>query len=59
MIGQGEMVSRLKKVDLDLRKKSFTVRVMRCWNRLPRDVVAIPTLETFKVRLDQALGNLV
>lgn len=37
----------------------FTVRVVRCWNRLPRDVVDAPSQETFKVRLDQALGNLI
>ena len=44
---------------LDIRKKSFTVRVVRHWNRLPRDVVDALSLETFKVRLDQALGNLM
>ena len=42
---------------LDIRKKSFTVRVVRHWNRLPRDVVDVPSLETFKTRLDKALGN--
>jgi len=41
---------------LDIRKRSFT---MRQWNRLPRDVVGALPLETFKVRLDQALGNLI
>ena len=44
---------------LDIRKKSSTVRVVRHWNRLPSDVVDAPSLETFKVRLDQALGNLM
>ena len=38
---------------LDIRKKSFTVRVVRHWNRLPSDVVDTPSLETSKVRLDQ------
>ena len=40
---------------LDKRKKYFTVRVVRCWNRLPRDAVDAPFLETFKARPDQAL----
>ena len=44
---------------LVLRKKSFTVRVVRHWNRMPSDVVDAPSLETFKERLDQALGNLI
>ena len=44
---------------LDVRKKSFTVRVVRYWHRLPRDVVDVLSLETFKARLDQALGNLI
>jgi len=30
---------------------------VRQWNRLPRDVVDALSLETFKARLDQALGN--
>jgi len=28
------------------------------WNRLPREVVHAPYLDTFKVRLDGALSNL-
>jgi len=44
---------------LDIRKKSFTARVVRHWNRLPRDVVDDPSLETFKAGLDQALSNLI
>ena len=42
---------------IDRRRKSFTVKVVRHWHRLPRDVVDAPSLETFKARLDQALGN--
>ena len=44
---------------LDVRGKFFTVRVVRCWNRLPREVVDAPSLEVFKARLDGALGSLV
>jgi len=43
---------------LDIRKKFFTVKVVRHWNALPRVVVDAPSLETFKVRLDGALSNL-
>ncbi|GAB0182905.1 hypothetical protein GRJ2_000755800 [Grus japonensis] len=44
---------------LDIRKKFFTVRVVRHWNRFPREAVAAPSLEEFKARLDGALGNVV
>ena len=43
----------------DIRKRSFTVRLVRHWHRLPRDVVSAPSLETFKAGLDQALGSLM
>jgi len=44
---------------LDIRKKFFTMRVVKHWNGLPREVVDGPSLETFKARLDGALSNLV
>ncbi|KFV93261.1 hypothetical protein N327_11131, partial [Fulmarus glacialis] len=44
---------------LDIRKKFFTMRVVRHWNTLPREVVDAPSLEVFKARLDGALSNLV
>ncbi|KFP14572.1 hypothetical protein Z169_07764, partial [Egretta garzetta] len=44
---------------LDLRKKFFTMRVVKHWNRLPREGVEAPSLETFKTRLDGALSNLM
>jgi len=44
---------------LYMRKKFFTKRVVRHWNRLPREVVAAPSLEVFKARRDGALSNLV
>ena len=44
---------------LDTRNKIFTVRVVKHWNRLHREVVDALCLETFKVRLDQALSNVI
>ncbi|KFW78782.1 hypothetical protein N305_04945, partial [Manacus vitellinus] len=44
---------------LDSRKKFFTVRIVRYWNRLPREAVDAPSLEAFKARLDRVLSNLV
>ena len=44
---------------LDKRKKFFTMRVVKHWNRLPREVVKAPSLETFKTRLDRTLSNLI
>lgn len=42
-----------------IRKKSFTVRVVRQRNRLPREVVDASFLETFKTRMNRALRNLI
>ena len=39
--------------------KFFTERVVRCWHRLPREVVNALSLEVFKTRLDGSLGSLV
>ncbi|KFQ96081.1 hypothetical protein Y956_04056, partial [Nipponia nippon] len=44
---------------LDIRKKFFTVRVVRHWDRLPREAVDAPSLEVLRARLDGALGSLV
>ncbi|KFZ48194.1 hypothetical protein N321_05922, partial [Antrostomus carolinensis] len=44
---------------LDIRGEFFTQRMVRHWNRLPREAVDAPSLEVFKVRLDGALGSLV
>lgn len=43
----------------DDRKKFFPERVVRQWNRLPREVVkvALPFLEEFKSQVNVALEN--
>jgi len=43
----------------DIRKKFFTVRVVRPWIRLPREAVDAPSLEVFKARLDGTLSNTI
>lgn len=42
---------------LDTNKKFFTMRVVRHWNRLPRQAVDFLSLAAFKARLDRALSN--
>jgi len=53
--------SKLKegRLRLDIRKKFFTMRVVRHWPRFPREAVAAPSLAVSKARLDGALSTLV
>jgi len=44
---------------LDVKGESFTERVVRHWNRMPREAVDTPSLEVFRAGLDRALSNLI
>jgi len=43
---------------LEIRKKFFTVRVVKHWPGLPREAVVAPSLAVLKARLGGALSNL-
>jgi len=42
---------------LNVRKMCLTIRAVRHWHRLPRELVDALSLETLKVRLDGALST--
>ena len=44
---------------MDIRKNLFTERVVKHWNRLPREVAESPSLEVLKRRVDVALRDVV
>lgn len=35
------------------------MKLVKCWNRLLRDVVVLPSLEIFKTQLNTVLGKLL
>ena len=48
-----------RRFKLDIRKKFLTTKVVRHWNKLPREVVSTSPLEAFKARMDGTLSNLI
>jgi len=44
---------------MDMWKSLFTLRLTEHWNRLPRNVVEFPSLQTLKTHLNSFLCNLL
>ena len=48
-----------KKFHRNMQKYFFKIRVMEQWNRLPREIMESPSMETFKTHLDAYLCDLL
>jgi len=61
MIGQGAMGASWKRgrFHINIRKNFFMVSVTEHWNRLPKEILGSPSLETFKTCLDVFLCDLI
>ena len=43
---------------MDIKNNFFSERVVRHWNRLPREAIEWPSLEVFRKHVDVALRNM-
>lgn len=55
---KGERVQTESKFGLGIIKKFFIVRLVRYWNKLPREALDASSLAVFKASLDGAFSNL-
>ena len=55
--GNGSKLHK-RRFRLDIRKYFFTERVIKHWNRVPREVLNVPSLLVLKRYLDNALNNI-
>lgn len=50
---------KCKKLHLTTGKHTFTVRLVKRWNGLSRQVVESPSMDVFQTQVDVILGNLL
>jgi len=56
--GKGHKLKQ-RKLQLNMRKNFFTLRVTEPWHRLPREAVESPSLKIFQTHLDAVLCSLL
>ena len=49
---------KVKSARLDIRKFSFSVRIVSLWNKLSEETVSCKSLDSFKKHLDRDMNNL-
>jgi hypothetical protein len=43
----------IERVNKNIRKQNFSIRIINIWNSLPREVAEAPSINSFKNRLDK------